>query len=58
MNPRNLVLILAVFFCLAVSAQSRGVFISSESEITKIAIEKLATQISFSKHDIGTLKKN
>ncbi|WP_299547360.1 hypothetical protein [Seonamhaeicola sp.] len=57
MNLKSLILIVAGCFCWVVNAQSGGVFRSSESEITKIALEKLATEISFSKFNLEAVKK-
>ncbi|GGZ88069.1 hypothetical protein [Algibacter mikhailovii] len=58
MNFKNLVLIAVSFFVFSVSAQSRGVFLSSYSDVTKIALEKLADQTTFSKFNIESVKKS
>ncbi|WP_282134012.1 hypothetical protein [Seonamhaeicola maritimus] len=57
MNLRPLILIVAGFFCLTMNGQSRGIYMSLESEVTKLALEKLAAQISFSKHDMEAINK-
>ncbi|RKR14365.1 hypothetical protein CLV91_0440 [Maribacter vaceletii] len=58
MNLKNLVFAAVSLFFLTVNSQSRGVFVSTESDVTKIALEKLATQISFSKSNIEAVKKS
>ncbi|TYA74634.1 hypothetical protein [Seonamhaeicola marinus] len=56
MNLRSLALAIVSLFFLTVNAQSRGVFFSSESDVTKIALKKLASQIKFSKLNLEALK--
>lgn len=58
MNLKNLAFVIVSLFFSVVNAQSRGVFVSSESDVIDIALKKLATQINFSTLHLEAVKKS